>query len=137
MHHAKVNTKAQIDRVVEAGVAADLQQHRAAKLDGVLHLAQQVRHGKVEHPQPCLCLHVLHPLIGLPLHKGAHRLNGCRNLLFRLRQVPSKYSADTMQVQKVTTTALALLVKVPSLQMQWASALSCFEIEPGWCGMYG
>ena len=44
-----------------------LQQDRVAELDGVLHLAQQVWHGQVEHAQPILCLHVLHPLIGLTL----------------------------------------------------------------------
>lgn len=47
--------------------SADLQKHRAAKLDGVLHLAQQVRHGEVEHPEASLSLHVLHPFVGLPL----------------------------------------------------------------------
>ncbi len=44
-----------------------LQQDRVAELDGVLHLAQQVWHGQVEHAQPILCLHVFHPLVGLTL----------------------------------------------------------------------
>ena len=44
-----------------------LQQDRIAKLDGVFHLAQQVWHSQVEHTQPILCFHVVHPLVGLTL----------------------------------------------------------------------
>jgi len=51
-------------------LAHPLQQHRVAKLDGILQAAHVVRLSQLEHLQLAAPLHVLDPLIGLPLHSS-------------------------------------------------------------------
>lgn len=54
-----------------------LQQHRQALLYGDLHYSQVVVIAELDHRQPVVLLHVLHPLVGLTCNHNTGTVSNC------------------------------------------------------------